>query len=615
MNRWTGLPVACVIGLYGLVSPTPWVALGLIGLLGIAMVLPRRATATKLVEVLFSTFLLVIGTVVLTTLLASPRQSMTVIRGSWAAFAGANLLVTVARFYLERPIGGEGVTLALCLVALTSCGGALTGVLYPIGVVICLGAAFFARRQADRGRAPVTGIRAQLGRTLVLLLLAGGLAYGTVSALPPMHEWAMRQIWMQAIPTSGFSDRLYLGSLRGMLLSDEKVMRVRGEGVDHLRGIVFRDYEAGRWQGDSEGVVTFEPPRDPPPGADVVEIEVLDDEPRRYFFPLGAADIRVASGYARYDDEGIIAPIAAEPADRLWYRPGEHGVPIAPPSERDLAVPSEVSRYLTEWLRRWGVTGSTKKERLRRAFDHLQQDYRYSLEYDSGRYHDPTVDFLFAGMKGHCEYFASAFALLARQIGVPARVVGGYRVFEKNPLGEYWIVRERNAHTWVELWLDGRWQTWDPTPPAELISSAQGQTPLMAALLDLGGTAWAAFLSWLDRRTWTEMGLGASAALLGPLLLRWLLRRRRRDADETADRPLPCFDELTDLLISYGIDARRSETVEQQARRVEEAELPEELRTTAAALLRRYAALRYGRHGEPDRLREEVAALTTRWAR
>ena len=137
----------------------------------------------------------------------------------------------------------------------------------------------------------------------------------------------------------------------------------------------------------------------------------------------------------------------------------------------------------------------------------------------------------------------------------------------------------------------------------------------MAALLDLGGTAWAAFLSWLDRRTWTEMGVGASVALLGPIALRWLILRRRRREEDDADQPLPCFDELSDLLTGYGIAPRRSETIEQHARRVEMAELPDELRDAAATLLRRYAAFRYGKVGEPGRLDAEVAALTKRWAR
>ena len=58
MNRWTGLPVLCVIALYAMVSPSPWIAVGLAALLVIGLALPRKATATKLVEALLSTCLL-----------------------------------------------------------------------------------------------------------------------------------------------------------------------------------------------------------------------------------------------------------------------------------------------------------------------------------------------------------------------------------------------------------------------------------------------------------------------------------------------------------------------------------------------------------------------------
>ena len=63
------------------------------------------------------------------------------------------------------------------------------------------------------------------------------------------------------------------------------------------------------------------------------------------------------------------------------------------------------------------------------------------------------MDFLLYNGTGHCEFFASAMVLLSRARGIPARLVGGYRVAEFSELGDYYIVRERNAHTWVEAWV------------------------------------------------------------------------------------------------------------------------------------------------------------------
>jgi len=76
---------------------------------------------------------------------------------------------------------------------------------------------------------------------------------------------------------------------------------------------------------------------------------------------------------------------------------------------------------------------------------------------------DPVDAFLFDTRAGFCEHYASAFAVLARAAGIPARVVTGYLGAELNPLGDYWIVRQSDAHAWTEIWIDGNWQRYDPT--------------------------------------------------------------------------------------------------------------------------------------------------------
>jgi protein-glutamine gamma-glutamyltransferase len=77
---------------------------------------------------------------------------------------------------------------------------------------------------------------------------------------------------------------------------------------------------------------------------------------------------------------------------------------------------------------------------------------------------DSVDDFLFETRLGFCGHYASAFALLMRAAGVPARVVTGYLGGEWNPIGHYFIVRQSDAHSWAEVWLDGRgWTRVDPT--------------------------------------------------------------------------------------------------------------------------------------------------------
>lgn len=77
---------------------------------------------------------------------------------------------------------------------------------------------------------------------------------------------------------------------------------------------------------------------------------------------------------------------------------------------------------------------------------------------------DPVDDFLFNTRRGFCEHYAGSFAYLMRAAGVPARVVTGYQGGEVNPVGNYLIVRQSDAHAWTEVWLEGKgWLRVDPT--------------------------------------------------------------------------------------------------------------------------------------------------------
>ncbi len=92
-----------------------------------------------------------------------------------------------------------------------------------------------------------------------------------------------------------------------------------------------------------------------------------------------------------------------------------------------------------------------------------QQEYFYTLT-------PPIMDedmvdsFWFDHKKGFCEHYAGALVYLARAANIPARVVIGYQGGEKNPLSDYWIIRNSNAHAWTEIWIEGRgWVRVDPT--------------------------------------------------------------------------------------------------------------------------------------------------------
>lgn len=98
--------------------------------------------------------------------------------------------------------------------------------------------------------------------------------------------------------------------------------------------------------------------------------------------------------------------------------------------------------------------------------DYLQVGFEYTTDLPSppGSV-DPIVWFLETSKRGHCEYYASAMTTMLQSLGVPARLVTGYVAAEFNSLTGEYVVRESNAHAWVEVYLgNGRWQTFDPTP-------------------------------------------------------------------------------------------------------------------------------------------------------
>ena len=94
---------------------------------------------------------------------------------------------------------------------------------------------------------------------------------------------------------------------------------------------------------------------------------------------------------------------------------------------------------------------------------------QYTLQLSRTVPHDPLANFLFERRQGHCEYFASSMAVMLRSLGIPSRVVNGFRTGEFNDLTSQYVVRASNAHSWVEAYFPGHgWIAFDPTPGASM---------------------------------------------------------------------------------------------------------------------------------------------------
>ena len=159
---------------------------------------------------------------------------------------------------------------------------------------------------------------------------------------------------------------------------------------------------------------------------------------------------------------------------------------------------------------------------VQRAMAMIRTDFGYTLATELPGRH-AVDEFLFDTKQGFCEHFSSAFVVLMRSAGIPARVVTGYAGGYRNPIGDYWLVRNSDAHAWAEVWLEGRgWVRADPTaavaperiydtladraPGAEgVLGGLRGLTPV----LDLG--------DWM-RRGWNDFVLGFDAVRQAQML-------------------------------------------------------------------------------------------------
>lgn len=123
---------------------------------------------------------------------------------------------------------------------------------------------------------------------------------------------------------------------------------------------------------------------------------------------------------------------------------------------------------LTELAREITENDQTPYDKALSIKLYLLENFEYTRTLGTSSIDSPLEDFLFEKKVGHCEYFATAMAILLREAGVPARIVNGFVGGEWNPHGEFYLVRESDAHSWAEVYFPSYgWVTFDATPEAE----------------------------------------------------------------------------------------------------------------------------------------------------
>ncbi|MFH1153543.1 MAG: transglutaminase domain-containing protein [Pseudomonadota bacterium] len=179
----------------------------------------------------------------------------------------------------------------------------------------------------------------------------------------------------------------------------------------------------------------------------------------------------------------------------------------------------------------------TEKKRVDLIKNFFTQGFAYSLTLPEYTGKSPILGFMEQSRQGHCEYFASATVLLARAMGLPARYVSGYLVHEVSPLEGRILVREKDAHAWCEVRVNGVWTFLDTTPPDWVLE--QQSNALRTLIPDL----FSLVMYWINRVRWGDDNTRKQLLwLLVPLAL-ILLRRIMAPGDRlkkarTLNQPL-----------------------------------------------------------------------------
>lgn len=146
-----------------------------------------------------------------------------------------------------------------------------------------------------------------------------------------------------------------------------------------------------------------------------------------------------------------------------------------PHLKRYLNLPTNIAPRTRGLVQTWQQETKSHRTLIQRALTHFRNEEFYYSRQPPLLFDNPVDEFMFQTRKGYCEHYASAFTVMMRLAGIPARVVTGYQGGEMNPLSDYMILRQSDAHAWSEVWLVGEgWRRVDPTsviPPNRIESS------------------------------------------------------------------------------------------------------------------------------------------------
>lgn len=410
--------------------------------------------------------------------------------------------------------------------------GALTTLLGLAAIAMQFAA--FSRLQEEATSSPPIRPRMRVTQALVWLALAVPIAVPAFIFLPrlPSPLWGMPD---RGSARTGIAERMSPGDWIDLLVDDSPAFRVSFKGPmpppeeRYWRGLVLWDFDGRAWTRNPSQIP--EGPVEISYRGNRLEYELtLEPSERTHLFALDLLqgqplDTRLGADHSLTS----ITPIRTVRRFTFASAPAASFEPELPPRSRfqALRLPADFNPRARALAEGWRAGSRSDEEIVGQALEMFRRDFEYSLTPPPlGRH---SVDeFLFATREGFCEHYSSAFTFLMRAAGIPTRVVIGYVGGFRNPVGDYLLVRQSDAHAWAEVWLEGRgWVRVDPTAvvsPGDVLGR-RGSTSNDA--VD-GSTRrfWqgaAQLADWVDwaRSSWNQVLVGYDAArqrmLLRPL--------------------------------------------------------------------------------------------------
>jgi protein-glutamine gamma-glutamyltransferase len=538
---------------------------------------------------------------------------------------------------------------------------------------------------------------ARITPALVLMILAGAAA--VFFLLPRMSAGYLGGYSFGNDLSTGFSDRVELGRIGQIQQSDALVMHIQIDGDQHgqyalhWRGVALSSFNGKSWsnphdsyplarqadggfaiplfsQGTAPGVMQAASSQK----SRLIHYRVLMEPIGTNVFFLAPWARRVNGAYRalQIDSGGAVSDVDTQrsvstyEADSDISRPSpqqlrEAGDPLPQFPSLYLKVP-ELDPRIPQLAARITASASNSYDKATALEQYLQSHYGYTLRLPSAPVADPLANFLFERKQGHCEYFASSMAVMLRTLRIPSRVVNGFRSDEFNDVTGNYVIRAKNAHSWVEAYFPGYgWITFDPTPGGA-VGIPQGWSRAML-YLDAAASFWREWVvsydsshqyilgrtvvsgtrsSWERARMWARLryarlmslarrserrvehspirwlvvslaiallllGLANAARIARLIRLKRLQTHPERSPDQAA---IMWYERMARYLARRGVRKSTSQTAQEFVRVIED----ERLRTRVEQFTQAYESARFG-NSEDDALQlpklyEEVEAVT-----